>query len=144
MARATKKNGRPSVYEAELAEAICLRLMEGQSLRHICSAEDMPAASTVFYWLTKKDHPFLEQYTRARELQAEFAADDLLELADDTSSDVMGERNAPNSVAVQRAKLRIETRKWIASKLLPKKYGDRVQAEVSGEVAVVKRVVNDL
>jgi hypothetical protein len=78
-------------------------------------------------------HPeFAEQYARARELQAERFADDIIEIADDKSEDVYGELEMPNSVAVARAKLRIDSRKWIASKLLPKKYGDKLQTEVSG------------
>lgn len=127
------KKGRPSSYNDELAEKICAGIMAGYGLKKICSAEGFPHIATVFNWLTKPDHPFYDRYVRAREVQAEFMADELIELADDESKDVSGELQMPNSVAVQRSRLKVDTRKWVASKLLPKRYGDKVQAEVSGK-----------
>jgi hypothetical protein len=127
------KKGRPSAYSDEIADKICAGIMAGYGLRKICSAEGFPAISTIFYWLLDKEHPFSEQYARAREVQAELLADELIELADDDSRDVSGELQMPNGVAVQRSRLKVDTRKWVASKLLPKRYGDKVQQEVSGK-----------
>lgn len=127
------KKGRPSSYSEEIAEKICAGIMAGYGLRKICSAEGFPHIATIFSWLSKEDHPFHERYARARVVQAELLADDLIEMSDDDSKDVSGELQMPNNVAVQRSKLKVDTRKWIASKLLPKKYGDKVQAEVSGK-----------
>lgn len=126
------KMGRPSTYTAELGEQICDKLAEGFSLRQICALEGLPGLNTVIRWL-RHDEEFRLHYTRARELQAEIGADDMIEIADDASQDVSGELKMPNAVAVQRAKLRVETRKWTAMKLLPKKYGERVQQEHTGE-----------
>jgi hypothetical protein len=106
----------------------------GESLRSICAGDDMPSAAVVFKWLASDKHPeFVEQYTRAREMQADTLFDDLLEIADDGSNDWM-KRNAeenPGWVAngehIQRSRLRIDARKWMASKLRPKKYGEKLE-----------------
>ena len=128
-----RKPGRPSGYSEEVGERIAALMMAGWSLIRICSMEEYPAESTVYGWLAQKEHPFLEKYTRAREIQAERYADEIIDISDDDSRDVTGELNMPNAVAVQRAKLRTENRKWVAAKLLPKKYGDRVTQEHTGE-----------
>lgn len=69
---------------------------------------------------------FTEQYTRAREAQAEFYADQIVDIAD-------GVLPARGDVDVQRDRLRVESRKWVAAKLLPKKYGDKITQEVTGK-----------
>jgi hypothetical protein len=122
--------GRPSEYNSEVAGLICQKIAEGFSVRQICALDELPAMSTVFKWLSQQPE-FAEQYARAKEVLAETFADDIVTIADDSSDDVTGELNMPNGVAVQRAKLRIDARKWVISKLLPKKYGDKIQQEVS-------------
>lgn len=129
--------GRPSSYTAELALVICERLVEGESLRAICREEGMPSQSMVFRWL-EANEAFREQYARAREMQADTFADELTEISDDARNDWMerhgekGEDGEPvkgwqvNGEHIQRSRLRIDTRKWIASKLKPKKYGDKL------------------
>lgn len=129
--------GRPSEYTAEKADRICEQLADGMSLRSVCLAEDMPSTVTVFKWL--RTYPeFLSQYARAKEESADALADEMLDIADDASNDWM-ERNKPgetgwveNGEAMQRSRLRVDTRKWIASKLKPKKYGEKL--ELAGEV----------
>lgn len=110
--------GRPTIYSEELAEEICTSLMSGLSLRSICKREGMPNLDTVLVWAWDSKHPFSLHYARAREIQAETLADELVELADDAS---------PETVNVQR--LRVDTRKWVASKLKPKRYGDKLTVE---------------
>lgn len=128
-------------YSQQIADAICELIIDGKSIRAICSAEGMPSKSTVFKWLSiNKD--FADQYARAKEAQAEQFAEELMEIADDISNDVTGELEFPNGVAVQRAKLRVDTRKWIASKLLPKKYGDKLDMNHTGTIGV--QLVNDI
>lgn len=99
----------------------------------------MPGLSTVFKWLAA--HPeFVEQYTRAREAQADTLADELIDIADDSANDyydkAVGSEGETQRVVdaehINRSRLRVDTRKWIASKLKPKKYGDKVSAELSG------------
>jgi hypothetical protein len=119
-------------YSQELADAICELLAEGKSTRQICAAENMPSKSSVFKW--KKEHPeFADQYARAKEDMLEHYADELVEIADDESNDKSGELEMPNSVAVQRARLRVDTRKWVLSKLAPKKYGDKLDMNLAGK-----------
>lgn len=118
-------------------------MAEGLSLREICAAEDMPAASTVYLWLAKHAQ-FLEQYARARVAQAERWADELIDIADDGSNDWMERRNCDgemigwreNGEAVSRSRLRADTRKWVLSKLQPKKYGDKLDIEHGGTVQI--------
>lgn len=124
---AAKKRGRPSVFSQEVADAICERLGEGESLRTICGGDDMPAASTVFKWLAEKTE-FSEQYARAREKQADFYAEEIIQIADDGRNDTYMTENGPavNHDAIQRSRLRVDARKWYASKLAPKKYGEKL------------------
>jgi transposase-like protein len=122
-------------YSPELADAICELIASGESIRTICKAENMPAMSSIFKWL-REHKDFSEQYARAKEEQAERLADELVEIADDISNDVSGELEMPNGVAVQRAKLRVDTRKWILSKLLAKKYGDKLDLNHAGEIGI--------
>lgn len=128
--------GRNSIFSPELAETICGRLAEGESLRTICADDAMPSQSAVFNWLSGGKHPaFVEQYTRAREAQAERMAEEILDIADDASADTYldSEGNErTNHEVVARSRLRVDSRKWLASKLLPKKYGDRTAIEHTG------------
>jgi transposase-like protein len=124
---------RPSDYTPELSAEICARLSEGESMRSVCRDESMPSARTLFNWM--RAYPeFLQQYTRAKEESADALSDEMLDIADDGSNDWMERKNAEGEVTgwqvngehVQRSRLRVETRKWIASKLKPKKYGDKL------------------
>ncbi len=117
-------------FTKEICDIICDRLIEGESLRSICRDPEMPAASTVLKWLIA--HPeFALQYARAREAQAEGMVDEMLDIADDAQNDWMEKRGlqVPDNEAIQRSKLRVDTRRWIASKMRPKKYGDAVGRE---------------
>lgn len=121
--------GRPTTYTQDMGAHICERIADGESLKAICAHDDMPARSTVFKWLA--DQPgFSDMYVRARDEQADALADDMLAIADqyDKASEAL------NPDLIQRAKLRIDTRKWIASKLKPKKYGEKQEIEHSGSI----------
>ena len=127
--------GRPSDYTQELADNICEALAMGRSMRSVCRDEDMPAMSTVFRWLREKPE-FQEQYTRAKEESADAMAEEMLSIADDADDDYTDHEDKGRVVDrehIQRSRLKIETRKWLASKLRPKKYGDKVQQEVTGK-----------
>ncbi len=134
-----KKKGRPSIFSDALALTICERLAGGESLRQICEDADMPAKSTVMKWaLENKD--FSDQYARARALLMEHWSDDLIDIADDGTNDYVqrtgddGEviSHSLNNEHIQRSKLRVDTRKWIMSKLAPKRYGDKTTSVVEG------------
>ena len=102
----------------------------------------MPDRSTVFRWLAEKKE-FYDQYARAREVQAEILADEIVEIADDSTNDFMEVQRGKGVVTVcdqeniNRSRLRVDSRKWVASKLLPKKYGDKQTVEHEGRVNIV-------
>lgn len=131
------KPGRPSSYTQEIADRLCAQLSEGISLRTICRADEMPCAASVFNWLRTRPE-FLEQYTRAKENAADAFAEEMLDIADEGSNDWMEIHDKENvgyrvnGEHINRSRLRVDTRKWIASKLKPKKYGDKVQTELTG------------
>lgn len=131
--------GRPSDFTPEIAEYICGKIAEGKSMRSICAEDSMPSLPTVFSWM-RKFPEFLKQYETAMEMRAVYYSEELMEIADDGTNDWML-NNRPdnpgwvaNGEALQRSRLRVDTRKWVASKLLPKKYGDKVGVEHSGKV----------
>lgn len=122
----------PVRYSPEIAAAICERLAAGESLRAICRTEGMPDESTVRHW-AREEADFIPQYTRARELGYERMAEEIVEISDDGALDYIPGKDGPqfNSEHVQRSKLRVDTRKWLLSKMLPKVYGDKQQIEHS-------------
>lgn len=99
----------------------------------------MPAIGTVLRWVGENDE-FRDHYARAREIQAETLADAIVSIADDVT---------PDPSAVAKARLQVDSRKWVASKLLPKKYGDKITQEHTGadggpvQVQRIERVVVD-
>lgn len=136
--------GRPTIYSEELAQVICESLMVGMSLRKICELDDMPAISTVMQWLASNKSDFMEQYAHARQVQAEYLLDELIEIADDSSNDyeIVDGQERLNQEHIQRAKLRIDTRKWNIEKLAPKRYGAKQQLEHTGSDGGAIETVN--
>ena len=130
-----KKNGRPSKYTNKLAEKICQMIAQGQSVRSICAKKDMISMQTFFRWLRENDK-FREQYARACEERSYMHAEDIIEIADNATNDYMekleGDGYIFNSENVQRSRLRIDTRKWLMSKLNPKVYGDKLDMTTNG------------
>lgn len=129
---------RPSNYSQEVADTICSLIAEGQSLRSICSSDDMPDKSTVFRWLAQHA-AFRDQYTHSRAMQADAMAEDILDIADDGTNDYITKSNADgstyeavNSEHIQRSRLRVDARKWLMSKMAPKKYGEKLDLNVEG------------
>jgi hypothetical protein len=118
-------------FSQELFDQICERIADGESLRTICADEGMPRKASVFRWLAA-DAALRDQYARAREAQADAIFDEMLDIADDARNDWMerrGEEDAgwvANGEHIQRSRLRLDARKWMAGKLRPKVYGDKV------------------
>lgn len=134
--------GRPSEFTQEIADTICERLAEGESLRAICAGDEMPNKATVFKWLVKFP-TFGDQYARARESQADALFDEILTISDDGSNDTYTDEDGnvrTNQDVIARSRLRVDARKWMAGKLRPKKYGDKL--ELSGDPdAPIKTVI---
>ena len=129
-------------YTAQIGEFICLRIANGESLRQIVTDPDMPASSTVFKWLSEQKS-FSEQYARAREAQMEVMAQEIIDIADDGRNDTYTDEDGnehTNQDVINRSRLRVDTRKWLMSKLAPKKYGDKITHQGDSENPVVHEV----
>lgn len=141
--------GRPSIYSLEIVNELCARIVEGESLRSICRDDAMPGLSTIFKWLG--EHPeFVDQYTRAKEEQAETMADEIVSIADEQDYEKIEVDGVALAVkfdatAVARNRLRMDARKWVASKLKPKKYGDKLElaGDKDSPLTVVVRKFSD-
>lgn len=125
-------------FTQEVADIICERIADGQSLRSICTDEEMPSTSTVCKWLGRLPD-FAEQYARAREAQADTLFDEILTIADDGSNDTYlddeGNQRTEQDV-IARSRLRVDARKWMAGKLRPKKYGEKLDIDATATVGV--------
>lgn len=138
-------------FSQEVADSICERIANGISLREICRAKDMPDKSNFLRWMEGND-ALRDQYARAMADRADHWAEEILEIADDGTNDWMerqretkGVRTVENAEAINRSRLRVDSRKWLMSKLAPKKYGDKIDHNVSGGVSVtVSKVDGDL
>jgi hypothetical protein len=139
-AKVKKKIGRPTDYTPELADNICSQLADGLSMRTVCKPKAMPNKATVFKWL-RTNEEFNDQYVKAKEESADALTDEILDIADNCNNDWMENEGDStgykiNGEAVQRSRLRIDSRKWLASKLKPKKYGDKIQQEITAPEGV--------
>jgi hypothetical protein len=128
-----KKMGRPSSFTQDMADTICARIAEGESLREICKDDWMPDRVTIYRWLAANPE-FCNHYTRAREDQADTLADEIIAIADeqpeviavvDKKTGALIEHKLDGAF-LQWQKNRMDARKWTAMKLKPKKYGDRI------------------
>ncbi len=105
------KKSRPVKYTRALGQQICIRLVHGESLRRIAEDPAMPGLATIVTWLER--HPsFRSAYERAREIEADVLADEVVDIADEDAGD-----------GATAAKLRVDARKWLAAKLKPATYG---------------------
>lgn len=134
--------GRPTKYTPALADEICDRLANGETLTSICTDEHMPERRTVIRWKTADVDGFMSRYVRAREDQRELWSDELIDISDDGRNDWMEKRvgrdetiTVLNKEAVDRSKLRADTRKWLLTKLDRITYGDKVEQTHKGDAA---------
>jgi predicted DNA-binding protein YlxM (UPF0122 family) len=114
------KLGRPTALNETLMDEIVDRMSNGQTLTYICSLDHMPSPSSVIRE-TERNPSFRERYTRAREHQSDVLFNQCLDIADDSTNDIIknddtGEKTI-NNAAIQRDRLRIETRFRMAGKL---------------------------
>ena len=122
------KGGRPTLYSLEIALEICDRIADGESLVKICSDAKMPKKTAVYEWLLRHKE-FTEIYARAREDQADTLADEIHAISDELPQQIVddkGNKTRYDSAYVQWQKNRVDARKWVAAKLKPKKYSDRI------------------
>ncbi|MCE3234545.1 MAG: Terminase small subunit [Vampirovibrio sp.] len=127
--------GRPSDYSIELGNKICEELIKPRTLTAICNDAKMPSRATVFRWLNEHKE-FRDNYTRARAIQADAYVDEIFKIADTTDADNVCDEYGnikPNHEWIQRSRLRVDTRKWYASKVAPKLYGNKVEQTIVGD-----------
>lgn len=135
---APAKRGRPSAYTKKLGDLICERLAAGETLRAICRDPGMPDERAVRAWAMDPSHPISPQYDRARAIGYHSMGDEIVEISDDATNDYVQKRKDNGETFlvfdrehVKRSELRINTRKWILARMLPKTYGDKI--EVGGD-----------
>lgn len=138
------KMGRPSIYSDETAKTICKKIATSvHGIRRICDENpELPCVTTIMTWLFEKPE-FLAQYDAAKRHQANLFVDQIMDIANDSSFDVIENEEGQmrmNSEFVARSRLKIDSIKWIACKLLPKVYGDKVQNETVVTISHEKAV----
>ena len=124
---AKNKGGRPTKYSLTIALEICDRIADGESLVSICRDERMPKKTAVYEWLLRHKE-FSDIYARAREDQADTLADEIHAISDELPQQIVDDKGKTryDSAYVQWQKNRVDARKWVAAKLKPKKYSDRI------------------
>ena len=141
---AQKGQERLLMFSQDKADAICAALSSGDSLRKAAKANGV-GVQTVLDW-EAANADFAVQYARARETGYKLLADQIIEISDDSSGDVIETENGPkaNSEFTARSRLRVDSRKWMLSKMLPKIYGDKLETthQVGDSIrAVVREIV---
>ncbi len=117
-------------------DAICLRIEEGESLRSVLRDDNMPSSRTFFKWIHEDDIK-VKQYARSTSERADAMFEDMLEICDNVGGDMVtlpDGREVVDNAVIARDRLRVDTRKWAAAKMNPKKYGDKVETIHSGEI----------
>ena len=150
--RSPRPTGRPTDFTPALGDAICERICDAQSLRTICADDGMPNKATVMRWLAKSEQDgapedlrlFRDQYARAQSVKAETLVEEIGEIHEKAWVPVMLGEGVPlvvdgkpvmtvDKASVAAAKLEADNKKWLATKLSPKKYGERVDHEITGK-----------
>ena len=115
------KGGRPTILNDRLIDELCQRLSQGVSMRSVCRDDDMPCMATIWRWLRENDN-FAKRYTAAKQESADAMIEDILAISDQDDEEE----------STNRSRLRVDTRKWIAAKLRPEKYSEKLDLTPSG------------
>ena len=132
--------GRPSKFNNALAERICGRIVGGESLRAICADAGYPHMVTVLRWLEKRE-AFRNQYAQARAQGLDAMAEDILHIANTPQLGVVVQETKDGTFEkrgdmIEHRRLQVDARKWLLSKLAPKKYGDRLDVDAKVDAAI--------
>lgn len=131
---------RPTIYTPKLGHRICKLIADGWSVLKITRRRDMPSARTIYDWVLDEDKKeFSHNYARAREAQAEKLFDEILEIADEAKNVMVGDKS--DSARVQARNLAVDARKWYLSKVLPKKFGEKMDLTSDGKAIVGNTIV---
>jgi hypothetical protein len=147
-----RRVGRPSSVTEAVQIEICARLGGGENLTQICRDPKLPNRSTITNALASGKPEFSEfvvRYARARDALLDAYADQIVMISDDGTTDYITkvgrnghEYEAVDQEHIQRSRLRVDSRKWLLSKLRPNEYGDRIEAVASGVVSHVHDVTS--
>lgn len=129
--KVARRPGRPTKYSKALTARLCAQLAQGKSLRTVCKMDGMPYIATVYLWFPKYPE-FIEQYEKAIGDRTDAHIEDMLDIADNQNEDAQSRR------------IRIDVRKWIASKLKPRKYGDKIEVSGDPDRPVITKIINEL
>lgn len=136
-----KKVGRPTLFNRKIMKTICLRLANGESLRTICKDGVMPSRQTVYDWLLSNKE-FLDQYESSRNIGYDEIFEGLAEIADLTTEEIVGDDKS-DGARVQARRLQVDVRKWYLSKVLPKKFGDKLDVTSDNKPIPLLHVLNN-
>lgn len=125
--------GRPTIFTPELMDKICHELSQGKSMRTVCKDPDMPDPATIFRWL-RTNEEFCKQYARAKEESADAMSEEILDISDGAVNLAVEVDPKASGAVVQAARLQVDTRKWLMSKMKPKRYADKLDLSSGGEV----------
>lgn len=130
---AVKRTRKTNVkFSIKLAEELCLKISTtSKGLKKICEEPGMPTLRTVFNWLKTDKEGFLKMYHEAKQRQGYLYDEEIIEIADNSAND---DKPFVGINYIHRDRLRIEARKWLASKLHPKRYGNKVEIAADEEV----------
>ena len=135
--------GRPTVYSDKIANKICERLADGESLRKICESEEMPGKSTVMRWLLDDNHTdFWERYEKAWKSRAEGYLEEIVEISEEEPVATYTTKDGTvsetiDSAGVNRNRLRVDTRKWVMARMNSKRFGDKQEIEAGPGLAQI-------
>jgi hypothetical protein len=127
-----------TLYGDHIKDRICEGLMQGNSLNSVCKQDGFPSESTVRRWVMMNVDPdFTAKYTQAREIQAERFADELIDIADGKDGLKLVQTRGHGEdteiyLDAAATRLRLDARKWVISKILPKKYGEKLDHTNNG------------
>jgi hypothetical protein len=139
-----KPRGRVNVYSKQIIDEICKAIStSSKSTKTICDSDiRFPDYFTFYHWLGNADKKYdyaRQQYARAKDAQADFIVEEIMEISDDGSKDTIKTPfgTIENKEVTNRSRLRVDSRKWVAAHLKPKKYGDKLDLTTGGAEIVV-------
>src|SRR5262249_20883147 len=132
------KIGQPTNYSDEWARQFCDLISQGKSMADICKQEGQPSRDSVYAWMRERED-FSDMYARAREERADLLFERIAAIAEDATGNYVKKEDGTLVVDhenIQRSRLRVDTMKWMASKLAPRKYGDHVEHDAKSNVSM--------
>lgn len=131
--------------KTEIVDTVCKRIIEGEAVRNILKEKDMPDFTTWLNWM--KDEGKSKQYARAMELRAEIMFEEILRIADTPQEGItIKETDRGTEITkgdmIQHRRLQIDARKFMLAKMMPKKYGDKLETENhhTGEITITRKI----